>query len=64
MSVDGVSGWVLASVNEWVSVGGCHWLRVIHCLLPKMEMTYSGFYSSNQVGVSGWVSLWVVSVGG
>ena len=36
-----------------------------HRLLPQTEMTYSGFYSSNQVGVSGWVSLLMgVTVGG
>ena len=42
-----------------------------HHSLPQTGITYSGFYSSNQVGISRWMSVggvggcqWIVSVGG
>ena len=41
-------GVTVGGVNEWVPL----WVRVItHHPLPQTEITYSGFYSSNQVGV-------------
>ena len=57
----------MGGVNEWVSL----WVGVI----PQTEITYSGFYSSNQVcdsgRVAGWCQCvciggcqWVVSVSG